>query len=1132
MSFAQSAVKKFVAALSLVVATQAYAEVITTFPKSDPEKDSTGCYVIKTASELYGFASIVNGYDGHTAEREACGYLANDIVVNENVLDEEGDINKEKEESFAIWTPFEYFSGTFDGRMHTVSGLYFSMDTVNALGFFASVVGSKEKPAVIKNFGLEDSYFRAKIGALGMIVAKVLGAESEETASYVKIQNVYSTSTFSSINRSFGIAMFVGGAGDYSNIEMENCYNHGRAIGTGLRANGLIGFYEKEARVKVTNCYSVWKTMSGMDSRSKALFETYASYYYTVSNCYYLDTQGYQESGGKAATESAFKNGTVAQALRDGENGSVWGQNVGVDDAPNFSGKIENSLVERYNVIFHTYEGDSATYFDNYIAGLNTQLPSDVYILNGEFLGWYANPEFTGKRYYNIDSTQKGDLEFWARFQGTFEVTFHTNGGEIIDEIDSYYTKGVGIKLPRKVRRDSCLFLGWYDNKELKGKRVTEITAADVGEKNYYASWLKLRELTRDPSDRCFIISDVIDLYSFASMVNYELYAYHAFDHGFRPAACAKLTQDIVVNKNVLKEDGTLDSANVGSFLPWVPMYRYYGNIYGQGHKISGLYGDSTSATFGMGLISLVPEGMSGTTEPFEMHIKDLTIEDSYFGTETGPVGGFIGMMYGRMGVYDFGNVIKPGAFVYMENCHFKGTLKSSIAGGLIGKSLGTLYMTDSHNEGVVDARNAGGLIGIQAGNANISDSYNFARIIHRGGASGGLVGNQSDTLNITRSANLADVVNETPETYGTAGGLVGESQGLLKITESYNVGNVGGYISYMGGIVAMVYKDALIANSYNTGKVYNSGTKGMPVIGGIVGRIDGKAKSVKMLNNFNLAYLSGGEYVLYSNQINKNAVCENNFAAKIPASSRVGTYYGVLFDLESFTDNTVATALHDYVQKDSLGNEVENGITGLVWTQGENHPILLTNKHIERSSSSVTPGSSSSAAESSSSSEIASSSSSSDVPVSSSSEAKSSSSEAVSSSSNAPVSSSAAPLSSSSSSVEVAFSSSSETGLSSSSSAPASSSSSSVPESSSSSDDEHTAFTTIATAPHYSVNVNGHEITVAGAPVGATVSVFDIQGQVLFTRRSESANFSLKMPQSGTYLLRIGKTVQRVQLR
>lgn len=50
-------------------------------------KDGTGCYLIGTVNQLYGFASIVNG---STAELDpnptACGKLEKDIVVNETYL--------------------------------------------------------------------------------------------------------------------------------------------------------------------------------------------------------------------------------------------------------------------------------------------------------------------------------------------------------------------------------------------------------------------------------------------------------------------------------------------------------------------------------------------------------------------------------------------------------------------------------------------------------------------------------------------------------------------------------------------------------------------------------------------------------------------------------------------------------------------------------------------------------------------------------------------------------------------------------------------------------------------------------------------------------------------------------------
>ena len=136
---------------------------------------------------------------------------------------------------------------------------------------------------------------------------------------------------------------------------------------------------------------------------------------------------------------------------------------------------------------------------------------------------------------------------------------------------------------------------------------------------------------------------------------------------------------------------------------------------------------------------------------------------------------------------------------------------------------------------------------------------------------------------------------------------------------------------------------------------------------------------------------------------------------------------------------------------------------------------------------------------------------SSSSVKQSSSSEYSSSSSgTAVSSSSKTESSSSVARLSSSS---KIEFSSSSSTGKS-------SSSKGNVP------------IAMQNEVPHFSVTAGFRNVQIAGAKVGSTYALLDLQGRVLQKGRVESANFNIAVPQSGSYLVRINKQTTRIDVK
>lgn len=71
-------------------------------------------------------------------------------------------------------------------------------------------------------------------------------------------------------------------------------------------------------------------------------------------------------------------------------------------------------------------------------------------------------------------------------------------------------------------------------------------------------------------------------------------------------------------------------------------------------------------------------------------------------------------------------------------------------------------------------------------------------------------------------------------------------------------------------------------------------------------------------------------------------------------------------------------------------------------------------------------------------------------------------------------------------------------------------------------------ALPIVAFTPKFSAVVKGRSLQVTGANVGANVGLFDLQGRVIYNGRAESANFSMNVPQSGSFLLRVG-TQQKI---
>ena len=286
-----------------------------------------------------------------------------------------------------------------------------------------------------------------------------------------------------------------------------------------------------------------------------------------------------------------------------------------------------------------------------------------------------------------------------------------------------------------------------------------------------------------DSKDNVYEIANAGELYWFTDKVLNDNDTYGKIN--------VVLTDDIVVNENVLKSDGTL---NEGTYRDWIPIGTFYygqnhvpfaapysGIFDGQDHTISGLYlkkDDDRS----IGLFGCIEEGK----------IYNVSISDSYFSGAT-DVGGICGKSH-------IGTVV---------NCHNAGTINGTIGtshlgiGGICGSTYrGTI--TDCDNTGVVNG-----------------DTY-----------VGGICGDS--TSPITRCYNTGNVSG----VYRVAGicGNSGSGGYASKITNCSNSGDIRGSGTYIGGICGANFSGISYCNS--TGTVAGSGDK----IGGICGDdIDGK---------------------------------------------------------------------------------------------------------------------------------------------------------------------------------------------------------------------------------------------------------------------------------------------------
>ena len=104
------------------------------------------------------------------------------------------------------------------------------------------------------------------------------------------------------------------------------------------------------------------------------------------------------------------------------------------------------------------------------------------------FTGW-SGTGLTGEdnMTVTIAAGSTGNRTYEAHWKANqYTVTLNGNGGSGMD-LDSY-TVGTGATLPNWTRTGYA-FDGWYDNAECTGTAVTEISATDTGNKEYWAKW-------------------------------------------------------------------------------------------------------------------------------------------------------------------------------------------------------------------------------------------------------------------------------------------------------------------------------------------------------------------------------------------------------------------------------------------------------------------------------------------------------------------------------------------------------------------------------------------------------------------------------------------------------------------
>jgi len=512
----------------------------------------------------------------------------------------------------------------------------------------------------------------------------------------------------------------IGLAGLFGYVDTEGKVDQVGVEDSYFMSSGFVGGVVAYNKGSVTNCYNN-STVKGNSDVGGIVGKNDGG---SITNCYNAGSVDGNSEVGSLFVGSivGYNNGSVTNCFAKSGTAEILLVGNDADAASGFKTEDE----------FH--DGTVAILLHNWCEQNDASDACKENGKNGSIWGQYVGTGADHDAYPVLGNDENGSGAV------KFDIDYVWNDGDEAEDAPKTYTYGTGVTL-KDPTRTNYTFVGWYDNETFTGDAVTTIATDATGAKTFYAKWLHMALV-----DDVYEIYDVDALYKFAELVNNGQYSING-----------KLMNDIVVNSNVLKDDGTLNTAPAGGFKAWTPIgyfTGYKGSFNGNGFAVKGLY-FSESRNY-VGFFGHI--GSNGV-------VDQVRVEDSYFnGSQI--VGGVAGRNEG-----------------YITNSYNSSSVKGgNRVGGIAGSNYG--HITNSNNDGFVNGgNNAGGVAGdngqyVSGSTATITNSYNRGRV-NGSEDVGGIVGKNED--NIVNSYNKGSIVG----TFGV-GGIAGYSRGSGSITNSF----------------------------------------------------------------------------------------------------------------------------------------------------------------------------------------------------------------------------------------------------------------------------------------------------------------------------------------------------------
>ena len=244
--------------------------------------------------------------------------------------------------------PIEQFSGTFDGKNHTISNMSVTAGVTSSAGLFG--YGS----AKVQNVNLKNVYVVSKVGSVGGVIgdayndAKIknckvdgtilyrgtgydaressVGGVVGETASNVTITGckfsglVYSETLVGNGNTG-GIGGIVGQA---NSSTISNCTNNGTVCTTAISNNaGGIAGYIKDTTV--TNCQNKWNIYAKAESANHGVGGIAGQMYVSTKDCEIKDCTNTGDITAVGSDSAGYAGGIVGKLRRNtsGNSGTI-----------------------------------------------------------------------------------------------------------------------------------------------------------------------------------------------------------------------------------------------------------------------------------------------------------------------------------------------------------------------------------------------------------------------------------------------------------------------------------------------------------------------------------------------------------------------------------------------------------------------------------------------------------------------------------------------------------------------------------------------------------------------------------------------------------------------------------------